>query len=94
MKEMIFTSLPIEDLTAEISSAVIKQITPIINRAPQAQPREELMTRKEAAKLLGITLPTLFKWTQSGKIIGYRIGSRVRYKRSELNGALSQIRTQ
>jgi excisionase family DNA binding protein len=53
----------------------------------------ELLTRKEAAKLLGVSLPTLSDWTKTGKIIGYRIASRVRYKRNELENSLSQIKS-
>jgi excisionase family DNA binding protein len=53
----------------------------------------ELLTRKEAAKLLGVSLPTLSDWTNTGKIIGYRIASRVRYKSNELENSLSQIQS-
>ena len=54
---------------------------------------EELLTRVEAAHLLGITLPTLREYTKRGLVVGYRIASRVRYKRSEVLGSLQQIRT-
>jgi excisionase family DNA binding protein len=53
----------------------------------------ELLTRKQAAKLLGISLPTLLEWTKSGTITGYRIASRIRYKKDELENSLSQIKT-
>lgn len=49
------------------------------------------MTREEAAKLLGVSLHTLNKWTKEGKLKGYRIGSRVRYVASELENSLTEI---
>lgn len=58
---------------------------------PEPPAQEELLTRKQTAKLLGITLPTLRKYTCDGLIPGYRIGTRVRYKRSEVIGALQAM---
>ena len=63
-----------------------------IQSVNNSTPTTELLTRKEASKLLGVSLPTLLDWTNTGKIIGYRIASRVRYKRSELENSLAQIR--
>lgn len=45
---------------------------------------EEILSREEAAKYLKISLVTLGSWTKSNKIPGYRKGSRVYYKKSEL----------
>jgi len=57
--------------------------------------REELLllTRKETAKLLCISLPTLHEWTKTGIIKAYRIGNRVLYKQEEVKQALNQIQT-
>ena len=54
---------------------------------------EELLTREQAARLLGITLPTLREYTRRGWVDGYRIGTRVRYKRSEVLGSLKLMQT-
>ena len=45
---------------------------------------DELLSRKEAAKLLKITLSTLWSWTNSGKLKSYGIANRVYYKRNEI----------
>ena len=50
-------------------------------------------TRKETAKLLGISLVTLHKWSVEGLIPSYRIGSRIRYKKDEINNALVQVKS-
>jgi excisionase family DNA binding protein len=88
-----FTSLPLEQLKTEISNEILDRITPIIQGVNKSTTNTELLTRKEASKLLGVSLPTLLDWTKTGKVTGYRIASRVRYKRSELENSLSQIRT-
>ena len=53
-------------------------------RLATAQPESELMTRKEAAAYLKITLVTLNAWTRQGVIDSRRIQGRVYYFRSEL----------
>lgn len=65
----------------------------IENKLTNLQPKQatEFLTRKQTADLLGISLPTLSDWTFSGKLKGYRIGSRIRYKRHEIEAALLTI---
>jgi excisionase family DNA binding protein len=93
-KDFILSPLPMEELKTEISEAILKQISPLFNSLIPKQPEVELLTRKEVAKLYGVSLPTIIDWTKSGKIIGYRIASRVRYKRSEIEKSLSKIKTE
>ncbi len=92
-KDYILSPLPMEELKTEISEAVFKHLSPLINSLTPLQPETELLTRKEVAKLYGVSLPTILEWTKTGKIIGYRISSRIRYKRSEIEKSLSQIKT-
>ena len=57
----------------------------------KTQKLDELVTRQEAADILHTTLPTLHSWTLDGKIVGYRIGRRVLYKRNEIDQAITAI---
>lgn len=52
-----------------------------------------LISRKETAKFLRISLPTLHDWTKHGMIKAYRIGNRVLYKQDDIENALTQIRS-
>lgn len=54
---------------------------------------DELVTRKQAAVLLGISLPTLHEYCKSGIIPSYRVGSRIRFKKSELLECLKKVKT-
>jgi excisionase family DNA binding protein len=49
------------------------------------------LSRKQTAKILGISLPTLHKWTINGILKGYRIGNSVRYKSNEIENSLDMI---
>ena len=83
----------IEQLKSEISEDVYRRVAPLIQSTSKPQPETQLLTRKEAAKLLGVSLPTILDWTKKGKITGYRISSRIRYKRAEIENSLSKIKT-
>ena len=50
-----------------------------------------ILTRQEAARMLNVSLPTLHFWTKEGIIKGTRIGSRVRYRLTDIEAALVDI---
>lgn len=54
---------------------------------------DQLRTRTETAKLLRVTLATLNEYTKTGKIVANRIGNRVLYKDSDIQAALSKVKT-
>ena len=62
------------------------------NHSKDSNP-DELITRKEAAIILGISLPTLHDYTTRGVIPAYRIGSRVRFKKVEIIDCLQKVQT-
>ncbi len=49
---------------------------------------DPLLTRNEVCKLLGITLTTLWHWDNKNILKPLRIGSKVRYRRSDVDKAL------
>lgn len=50
----------------------------------------ELLTRKETAKLLRISLPTLAKWSEQGIIQAISMGGRIYYSLSEIQNILEK----
>lgn len=93
MTQVLFSSIPLEQLRSEISDTIKKEISSLIQTVQNQPQQTEFLTRKQAAALLGVSLVTLSDWTKTGKIAGYRIASRIRYKRAEVETALSQIKT-
>ncbi|WP_416448488.1 helix-turn-helix domain-containing protein [Leeuwenhoekiella sp. A2] len=60
---------------------------------PKEKEKLTLLSRKDTAKLLCISLPTLHDWTKTGIVKAHRIGNRILYKLEEVNQALNQIQT-
>lgn len=83
---------PFESIDSRLQNieSMLLQLKPVQQEEPS---RKELKTRKEAAAFFDITLPTLHKWTQDGKIKGQRIGSRIRFYQSDLEKALKTIKS-
>ena len=57
----------------------------------QTNDKDILLTREETSKLLSVSLVTLWDWTRKDIIPAYRIGNKVRYKKSEVLNALQQM---
>jgi len=51
-------------------------------------PHETLLTRKETAALLRVSLSTLERWEQSGLLTPIRLGGTVRYRRTDIDALL------
>ena len=51
---------------------------------------EPYLSRKEVAKMLKISLPTLNEWSKQGILQSYKKGNRVLYKTSEIEEAVNQ----
>ena len=48
------------------------------------------LTRKETAKILGVTLSTLWKWAQMGYLVPVKIGTRVMYRPTDVDAMLEK----
>lgn len=78
-------SFPIDQL----ATAIAEKLQPYFSTQTQVIPKEEgYRTRKETANMLKISLPTLNHYTKKRILKGYRVGSRVLYKQSEIEVAL------
>lgn len=91
-KELIFTSLPIDEMEVMITRAVRESISTIAAQQPKDN-HAELITRKQAAQMLNLSLPTLREYTVRGIVPSYRVGSRVRYKKSEVMNCLTKVQS-
>lgn len=87
--KFILHSTPIGDLK-EIIKEVVTGVLKDSSKKLQSD-NNKLYTRQEAADLLGLSLPTLHTYTQEGIIKGYRLGTQIRYKHSDVEKALKEI---
>jgi excisionase family DNA binding protein len=85
--------LQIENIQAEtlalmfdnFKNEIIKEIK---NNNPS--PTAEYLTRKDVAKLFGVSLVTVHNWMNEGLLIPYKIANRTRFKRSEVESSLER----
>jgi excisionase family DNA binding protein len=90
MGKILLNTLDLSDIKKVVEEVLEKKL----KRLTTPNKKElKLLTRKDTAKLLCISLPTLHEWTKTGIVKAYRIGNRVLYKHDEVNQALQQIQT-
>lgn len=78
------------DFKKEIMSSVSEVFKDFANSL-QVTDNDVLLSREETSKLLSVSLVTLWDWTRKDIIPAYRIGNKVRYKKSEILSALKQM---
>jgi excisionase family DNA binding protein len=88
---IILEQVSVSQLESIISIAVNKSFELQVSQNTITPEQTELLTRNEVCDLLHITLPTLHQWTKEGVITGYRIGTRIRYKRAEVLATLNKV---
>lgn len=90
MEQVLLTQLSVKELQEHIAEAVKEVLAGLRPQEVRTEP-DQLLTRKEAAVYLRISLVTLNEYTQRGLVPAYRLGSRVLYRRSELDKCLAVV---
>ena len=78
------------ELKENILNDVRTELKALVEHFQPVKPAEYI-TRKEAAKILKVSLVTLSDWNKKGILKRYRLGNLIRYKRIELDQALISI---
>ena len=86
----MLTTLELSDIK-KIVEEVLENKLSLLN--PPQKEGLKLLSRKDTASLLCISLPTLHDWTKTGVVKAHRIGNRILYKLDEVNEALKSIQT-
>ncbi len=80
------------DFTTILRDCIKTELSASAPLQSQTDAPVDLMTENEARDFLRVSKVTLKKWRDDKKINFYRIGSRIRYKRSELLTSLETIK--
>ncbi len=87
--------LQLENINAtDFENKLFNRVEQLINglaKKLQTNDPDELLTREETAKLLSISTVTLWKYTNDDVVPAFRIGHKVRYKKSDVLAALKQM---
>lgn len=83
---IMLQNMTMADFEQAVSRAVKKEVAAFLAgfKQPEVKP-SALVTRKDAASRLSVSLTTLDQWTKNGIIHAIRKGGRVYYRESELN---------
>jgi len=95
MSNIILSQIPLEQLKVELLEGIRAELQ-LLNQEKNHQSNlGQLLTRKQAAALLGVSLPTLDDWTKKGEIVCYRTpsGSGKRYKYADIQNVPVKIKT-
>lgn len=76
----------------ELKKEILGGVREILKESVNQENPDKLLTRKEVAKLLSISLPTLRHYFTRGLLKEHRIGARVLYKYSDIIDSLPQIK--
>lgn len=92
MTVKIMTVQP-EELKTLVLETINMAIQPLISSQKNVENEDLLITRKEAADLLHISLTTLDTYTKQGLLVRYKVGHRVLYKKSEIIASIGVIKS-
>lgn len=88
-------NIPIENLLLALEEKIEATIVKIIREQSQIKnnnQHDDLLTRKQACALLGISLPTLSKYVAAGKLPYSRIGKKVLFNKTAILESISKVR--
>lgn len=80
--------------TLDFKNEIVNGLSEVLKNFANLQTQldqDVLLTREETSKMLSVSLVTLWDWTRKDIVPAYRIGNKVRYKKSEVISALQQM---
>jgi excisionase family DNA binding protein len=83
MRQIVLSEITLEELCVAVAEKVMNKFAE--KQKEKINKNTEYITRKEAAQLLKISLPTLSKYGKQGRIPSYRIGGNIRLKKSDID---------
>jgi len=78
------------DLMAFAEKLTKETVEEVEKRIKAENKPDELLTRQQVAALLGVTLTTLWHWEKKEILVPLKIGSKVRYRRSDVDKAMGK----
>lgn len=72
----------------EFAEEIIRQTEERLAEAKKKASAEKYLTAKEAAKVLGVSAPTLWRWNNDGYLRHVKRGTKVYYKSSDVEAIM------
>ncbi len=75
----------------DLRRIILEAIKESSSEKPSSEPKELLIDKKEAAKILGVSVPTIDNYRRNGILPSYRFGNRVRFRYSEVINIVDNV---
>lgn len=87
-EKIIVTNYDRDELISMIREAFSTELSEILAKQEKESDYDQLLSRKEVAELLKVSLVTVSKYQKQGRLTFYRIGSRVYFKKGDIMEAI------
>ena len=88
--QILLNGVNLNELLERIGQLIDARISDLAPKNENTK-QSDYITRKEVCSLLKISLPTLHDWTRIGRLVSYKIGTRVLYRQSEVLSSLTSV---
>ena len=78
----------------DFENKIVNRVEKLINdlaKKMQINEPDELLSRTETAKMLSVSLVTLWTWTKNNNVPAHKICNKVLYKKSEILESLQKM---
>ena len=86
-QNFILTPIPVADLMAQMRDIVRDEL----RQQQRADQSEKLLTPKETADLLRVSVVTIWQWEKQGRIVKHSMGGRTYFKYGELMASIETL---
>jgi len=90
----LMVSVSLEDLLSAgrtLSAEIIESIAQTRDEATfDAGEKEQLLTREETGRKLGVSYATLWRWSRDGYLTPVKVGSQTRYRAADISALISK----
>ena len=77
---------------AELITKSVKEELKAFNKITPSEKNPDLMTRKEVAKYLGLSVNTVYNYSKKGLLTMHQLRGTILYKRSEVDASLVELK--
>lgn len=92
-QKTILTTIDFNEFKDFIKESLLETLNGLnLLKAENVKPNNEVLTRKQTADFLGISLPTLHQLTIGGHLKSFRIGRSVRYYSADVYASLVPVK--
>lgn len=95
MDKIILTSQTKNSLVHDLANEVSDRLKHLLaDYLSKLEIDDEYLTRKDVAKMFKISLVTVHEWSKKGILKPHKIGTRVRFKKTEVMAAIKEMETE